>query len=186
MKEKQICTECGAVLDEDEVYEFDGHIMCADCWEERTVVCDCCNRRVWRENTESDCHITICTRCYDDHYTTCEECGRYIHYDDALYEEGSDYPYCRACFNRISKRPIKPYSYKPSPIFYGEGHFYMALSWRSMLAARIRRTRSFCRMWPMRVQSTSTFNMMVASIEDFFICMNGECSFYLSYAPIAP
>lgn len=127
MKEKQICVECGAVLDEDEVYEFDGHIMCADCWEEKTVVCDCCNRRVWRENTEGDCHITLCVGYYENHYTTCEDCGRYIRYDDAYYEDGSDYPYCQACYNRIKRKPIKPYSYKPSPIFYGEGNFYMGV-----------------------------------------------------------
>ena len=127
MDEKQICAECGALLDEDDVYEFDDHIMCADCWEEKTVVCDCCSRRVWRENSESDSHITLCTSCCENHYTTCEECGRYIRCDEAYYVEGSDYPYCRACYTHLKRQPIKSYSYKPLPIFYGEGNFYMGV-----------------------------------------------------------
>ena len=127
MKEKQICSECGKVLAEDEVYEFDDHILCEDCWDEKTVVCDCCSRRVWREDSEKDGQIIICTRCYENHYTTCEDCGRYIRYDDALYEDGSDYPYCQSCYARLKRKPIKPYSYKPEPIFYGSGNFYMGV-----------------------------------------------------------
>ena len=36
-KEKQICSECGAGLREDEVMNFDGHVLCQDCYDDATT-----------------------------------------------------------------------------------------------------------------------------------------------------
>ncbi len=122
-----ICSVCGAILNEETMYEFDGQIFCVECLEEQTVLCDHCQERIWRESAERDSHYTLCYRCYEYSYTTCEACGGLIHNDDAYYEEGNDYPYCHECFRKLEELSIKSYSYKPEPIFYGSGSLFMGV-----------------------------------------------------------
>ncbi len=124
MKEKITCAFCGEVLNEDTAYTFDGKTMCKNCYEENTVTCDNCEKRMWRVDAEGDSNYTLCSNCYDYSYTTCENCGRLIHNDDALYEDNEDYPYCRDCFDKLNEEAIKNYSYKPEPIFYGSGSLF--------------------------------------------------------------
>ena len=55
MKENnKLCSECGAVLTEENVHNFDGRTMCEDCFNRCTVSCDNCGERIWRDNTEGD------------------------------------------------------------------------------------------------------------------------------------
>lgn len=125
MNENNIfCSECGAVLNEEEVYTFEGHTMCEECFDSCTVTCDSCGDRIWRDNAEIDSNYTLCSHCYEYSYTTCEDCGRLIHNEDAYYEDGEDYPYCRECFEKLKNKAIKDYGYKPEPIFYGSGNLF--------------------------------------------------------------
>lgn len=124
MKEKTVCSVCGARLTEENAKEFDGQIMCESCLDEKTVLCDNCQERIWREDAEGDSNYVLCHHCYEYSYTTCEDCGRLIHNEDALYEDGEDYPYCRECFEKLNNDAIKNYSYKPEPIFYGSGNLF--------------------------------------------------------------
>ena len=124
MKEKTVCSVCGAKLTEENAKEFDGQIMCESCLDEKTVLCDNCQERIWREDAEGDSNYVLCHHCYEYSYTTCEDCGRLIHNEDALYEDGEDYPYCRDCFEKLNNDAIKNYSYKPEPIFYGSGNLF--------------------------------------------------------------
>ncbi len=121
---KKTCSECGAVISEISTFSFEGQVFCEECFAKRTTTCDNCGRRIWRDYAEGDSNYTLCSRCYDYSYTTCEDCGRLIHNDDALYEDGEDYPYCRDCFERLNHNAIKNYSYKPEPIFYGSGNLF--------------------------------------------------------------
>ena len=41
-KNNIFCSECGAVLDEENVYTFYGHTICGDCFNSCTVTCDSC------------------------------------------------------------------------------------------------------------------------------------------------
>lgn len=127
MKENHICSECGARLTQENAHLFDGRIFCEDCLEEHTVLCDCCSERIWRDDAEGNSSLTLCSRCYEDRYTTCEECGRLISNSNAYYDDDSDYPYCESCFSKLKERPIKSYSYKPEPIFYGSGNLFMGV-----------------------------------------------------------
>ena len=128
MNEREICSECGRWVCGENCHTFDGVILCEDCYQEKTVVCSCCGRRIWLENCEGNESIVLCQRCWDDRYTTCEECGALIPNDEAWYEEGGDYPYCRECYNRKRNRAIKHYGYKPEPIFYGaDSDLYMGV-----------------------------------------------------------
>ena len=125
MKENKIvCSCCGAELTEENVYNFDDQQLCGTCFDERTTICDNCNRRIWRDYAEGDSVHTLCSHCYEYCYTTCEDCGRLIPNEEAFYEDGEDYPYCQACFEKLNNNPIKNYSYKPEPIFYGSGSLF--------------------------------------------------------------
>ncbi|HCB95517.1 MAG TPA: zinc-binding protein [Ruminococcus sp.] len=122
-----ICSECGGVISGESVHIFDEHTMCEECFERCTVTCDNCGERIWRDESEGDSNYTLCNHCYEYSYTTCEGCGRLIHNEDAYYEDGEDYPYCRECFEKLNSNSIKNYSYKPEPIFYGSGDLFYGI-----------------------------------------------------------
>lgn len=124
MKEQIRCSVCGAVLTEEAFHEFDGQVMCDDCFYEHTTECECCHERIRQENAEIDNDITLCTFCYDNYYTTCEICGRIIHRDNAHYEDECYAPYCDDCFNKLEEKTINSYNYKPELIFYGSGKLF--------------------------------------------------------------
>ena len=108
MEEKKfVCSECGAKLTEENLHTFDGHAFCEACYDSKTVVCDNCGSRIWRENADGDSNYTLCSQCYEFSFTTCEDCGRLIHHNDAYYEDDSDYPYCRECFEKLNNNAIK-------------------------------------------------------------------------------
>ncbi|MCD8050569.1 MAG: hypothetical protein LUE89_02680 [Clostridiales bacterium] len=56
MSETFICSICGCETPLDERHIFDGRQLCDDCFEDETVICDCCENRVWRSDTVSDSH----------------------------------------------------------------------------------------------------------------------------------
>ena len=77
MNRKIVCTHCGDTFDADEMTSFGEEILCPDCLDELTVVCERCGIRIWAEDA-ADSDITLCDHCYDNYYTTCESCGRTI------------------------------------------------------------------------------------------------------------
>ena len=127
MNEKMICYECGRDLDSEESHPFDDRILCEECYLARTVCCDCCGDRVWREESEGDGSIVLCLHCWETRYSTCEDCGALIPNDDAFYDNSNDCYYCRTCFSKRRHVAIKPYNYKPEPLFYGEGDLYLGV-----------------------------------------------------------
>lgn len=126
MEEKVYCSHCGTFIDTDDYEEFNGEILCSDCIDNFTSVCDCCGERIWSEDTQGDEYITLCQHCYDYHYTRCEECDSIIHNDDA-YEYDDGY-FCRECYQNIRRNAsIHEYGYKPEPIFYGDSNRYFGV-----------------------------------------------------------
>ncbi len=122
------CSCCGAILERDNIHEFEGHMYCEDCLNEKTVLCMNCGERIWREDAEGNSNLVLCRHCYDYSYTNCEDCGRLIHQEDAYYlSEDDDYPYCNECYQRRMNYAIKNYSYKPEPIFYGSGNLFFGV-----------------------------------------------------------
>ena len=122
-----VCSHCNKKLMSSDIHEFDGQILCEDCLDELTVLCDCCLNRIWRDDATGNDTVTLCNNCYENHYTTCEDCGALIHNDDAIYDDDSDYYYCRSCYYKLDDNSIRAYNYKPDPIFYGNGDFYMGI-----------------------------------------------------------
>ena len=47
MKTNRTCSVCGATLNEENAHEFNGQALCTDCFNDNTVVCCHCGRRIW-------------------------------------------------------------------------------------------------------------------------------------------
>lgn len=127
MKESIVCSVCGASLQDEPIHDVGGRILCDDCFCEHTVVCDNCGDRIMRNEADGDNMVTLCRYCYEYNYTRCEECGCLVNNDDARYDDDSDYAYCEDCYRRMNAKSIKPYLYKPEPIFYGSGNLFMGV-----------------------------------------------------------
>lgn len=115
---KNYCSHCGELIDTDDYELINGRIVCSDCVEMHTVVCDHCSERIFISASIQDDDISLCQSCYDEYYHTCENCGRIIHSNSTNWR--GDYPYCDSCYDDFSDE-IEEYSYKPEPIFYGNG-----------------------------------------------------------------
>lgn len=118
MKNKTLkCTICGKEHPESEMVAFDGERLCPDCLRVETVLCRCCHKRIWRNDTVD---TDLCHSCFNEHYTTCTECGSIILNSDAYYLDESDSPYCENCFaNHSDTHYIHDYYYRPEPVFFG-------------------------------------------------------------------
>ena len=55
--------------------------------------------------------------------------GRIIHEHEARYlDDDEDAPYCSSCYEELEDRvAIHDYSYKPEPIFWGQGPRYFGV-----------------------------------------------------------
>jgi hypothetical protein len=127
MSEIKHCDICGCDLKENEIFEFDGEYLCSDCLEEHTSTCDSCGDRIWNDNDCGDENRCLCESCFDDYYVRCTDCDCVINNDYAYYlDEDEDCPYCQRCYNR-HPCSLHYYSYKPTPIFYGNDKRYIGV-----------------------------------------------------------
>ena len=112
------CAHCGERIEDEDYDTINGQIWCDACIDENTVTCDRCGERIIIDDSVQDDDTTLCQSCYEDYYHRCECCNRIIH-DDYVNWNG-DSPYCDRCYDNLSTE-IEEYSYKPEPIFYGDG-----------------------------------------------------------------
>ena len=102
---RPVCSCCGATIETDDYYTFEGSVLCDDCYHSETVTCEHCGDRIWADDNAGSDSMPLCNSCYDDYYTTCECCGRIIHRDYANFDD----------------------DYKPDPIFYGDSKRYFGV-----------------------------------------------------------
>ena len=121
-----VCTHCGRSVPPDALVEFDGQNLCAECLQEETFLCYYCGERIWEDENHGSDGTPLCARCYDNHYTHCTRCGRLLANDDARYEYDEDDAYCEDCYEE-SHGEIHDYSYRPEPIFYGDGNRFFGI-----------------------------------------------------------
>lgn len=122
------CEHCGCTLDtEDDGFWFDDVLLCEDCLDEETRICDSCGERIWNDEDEGDGNVILCEHCRNNYYSVCDDCGRLIPDDDVCYVDGEDYPYCPECYERHERDCIHDYSYKPNPVFHGRGTMFFGL-----------------------------------------------------------
>ena len=129
--EKSTCFCCGEEYASDEMYLVNDVLICEDCLDEETFVCSYCGERFLNDEDVGDENISLCEDCYDNHYVRCSDCNRIISNEYAYYLD-DDYddeePYCEDCYSREnSKRYLHDYSYKPDPIFRGNGNRYFGV-----------------------------------------------------------
>lgn len=123
---KLVCTNCGEEYCKDELFPFDGELLCPDCLENKTVLCACCGDRIWRSDDAGNESLPLCEDCFDRHYERCTACNELIRRGDTYYR--GDNPYCLDCYHDVcNDDPIRDYYYKPTPIFYGDGNRYFGV-----------------------------------------------------------
>ena len=124
-----VCTYCGKEIDPSQLTPFHDHMLCPDCLEEHTVLCDCCGDRIWLDDNEGDQDLYLCAHCRERYYLRCTRCGRLIHEERAYYDgDDDDEPFCDSCYHSSERiNGIRNYHYKPVPYFYGEGPRYFGV-----------------------------------------------------------
>ena len=126
MEEKRnvigICTICGCEIEEDDNYSLiGGDMICESCADEECGYCDHCEELIYNENAFYDDSHYLCPHCFHNHYTRCCNCDAIISLDDTYYLHGDRY--CVDCYHDEEDecQSIHDYSYKPDPIFRGQG-----------------------------------------------------------------
>ena len=124
-----ICVHCNDNVLVSELTDIDGLLYCESCNDNYIGNCNC-GRALFDEENFGSNSLMVCETCYDSFYSTCSECDAVIHNDNACYlESDDDRCFCDHCYSeRVSDDEdtyIYNYSYKPDPIFLGEGErFY--------------------------------------------------------------
>ena len=118
------CACCGCEIDDGDYYLVEGDVVCPTCYEDECGSCDRCGTFIYSENAVTDSNHFLCQCCYDDHYTRCYDCDRIVHNDDSYYADG--YDFCYNCYEKHSSS-IREYSYKPTPILYGQGKRFLGI-----------------------------------------------------------
>ena len=126
MKEEVICSHCGEVI-EGNYIEIDGQILCHNCADDLTAICDYCGSRIWRDNAYGDDYTDLCSNCYHNHYSRCCCCDALVHESDVYHLDGDDY--CHDCYDEECDKMhhIHDYGYKPNPQFYGDSDRYFGI-----------------------------------------------------------
>lgn len=127
MKNNFICTRCGEEHAEELIYYVGENVLCEACAEEGTVLCEHCGTRLYRQDCAGDEWHTLCVRCLEDYYQICQDCDAIISNEETRYDS-DDTPYCERCYDEYHRGGvIEDYSYKPAPIFYGEGNRFFGV-----------------------------------------------------------
>ena len=122
-----LCARCRRLHPISERHWIGAEEVCNACVLNDTVLCDECGTRIDRNRAVQDENTTLCRSCYEQSYTCCSECYRIIRNTEAYTDEHGD-EYCEDCWDeRKEQTAIHPYSYKPDPIFYGEGPLYLGV-----------------------------------------------------------
>lgn len=126
MEEERICTHCGEEISEGEGTTVNGDLLCEECVDDHCITCDHCGEIIYTDDCITDDRTWLCQDCFEDYYRRCESCNRIIHDNDVNWHY--DLPYCDRCYDEIdSDDEIEEYSYKPTPLFRGDGKRYLGV-----------------------------------------------------------
>lgn len=118
-KHLEACEHCGELVDIDDLREtVDGGYVCDNCYFEDYTYCDICHRAVQLTELVNANGYDACQNCFDEYYTRCYNCGDVIEIDNAYDINGESY--CAEYYDGMTEA-IHQYSYKPYPVFYGDG-----------------------------------------------------------------
>lgn len=117
------CERCDRETTTDDDCQSDNRdVYCADCYSAIHRKCESCDCEMRLEDTyTSNKNDDYCASCYYDVFTRCEECNCEITLEYA-FNDGESGPFCEGCYSaRGTQTGLHVYSYKPSPVFYGNG-----------------------------------------------------------------
>ena len=118
------CPVCGRRVEESALCMMDvtvdgENVMCGRCVERYTFTCGHCGRTRNRDRYALECNgDEICASCADD-YTSCDDCGHVMHFDNACWSDRHQTYYCDSCIPPENEEGLYEYDYKPEPYFYG-------------------------------------------------------------------
>lgn len=119
------CDECGRVHHLDNMRLFGDELYCDDCYNELVGTCEDCGCEISRDDlSDVGNHVYrwVCPDCVSEHHT-CSECGDIV-------ETLSDCGICESCYESSCdsvNNIIEGYSYRPAPIFFGEGDRFFGI-----------------------------------------------------------
>jgi len=106
-----VCDDCGEVFSDTDIVWIKNKeiIVCEKCLKKNYYKCECCNEYF----SQSDVYETydnnwVCSDCYYESYSTCEECGLVVHQDCAQYSENLQGDLCPNCYEN---NPDEIYNY---------------------------------------------------------------------------
>ena len=91
---------------------------------EEVRICDYCGMELAEEEGTYVDDELLCEDCVADHCITCDHCGETIWTTECVTDDNSFL--CQSCFEDLEDE-IEDYSYKPTPIFYGDGKRYFGV-----------------------------------------------------------
>lgn len=119
------CYECGTPIHEDDsiIDAYRDH-YCPDCADMHLLYCDDCGEYHRRDNMIFDSSGDfMCQDCFESYFYICNDCGEFVHHTSVYWND--DTAYCGECHQDNSY--IRNYSYKPAPIFHGEGNRFLGI-----------------------------------------------------------
>ena len=120
MQTTHTCNHCGDAYPLDEMFRVGDDLLCPECANDLTTICDECGTRIYRDDDEGDNIYALCHACRDRYYTRCEHCGALIP-NDNVYQLGGE-SLCRDCYDdNCDSGPIHDYNYTPDLVFHGKG-----------------------------------------------------------------
>lgn len=77
---------------------------CEDCIENDAITCDECDELVSRNESVilymyDGSTFEVCRECRDERFRQCDECGNWVHVDDAYFDYDSCETYCPRCYD---------------------------------------------------------------------------------------
>jgi len=120
------CERCGSFAPDERVTTVqDGDVVCLSCRADNYVECDRCHEYHLIEDSTTTGHGSdICPSCRSDYYWQCDRCDVWNRdgsdcYNDCCQDDCT----CDECEN--GSGVLRSYSYKPYPIFRGDGPLYL-------------------------------------------------------------
>jgi hypothetical protein len=99
-EEYSYCTDCGEVVRNEDVINYDYNRYCEDC-AERLGISRCYHCEEYDRELTVVGEEGVCDYCIDRYYTYCDECEEYVHDNDTctVYIDGDSKTICHDCRN---------------------------------------------------------------------------------------
>lgn len=92
------CSNCGDLVDSDEIMEHEGDLYCEDCFHDQFSSCEECGEIVHNDDIRSANDSYYCESCFNENFIICHSCNETIRQDTSCYSEITGENYCYGCY----------------------------------------------------------------------------------------